>query len=142
VASGVLARCARHGAAFVALLAMLAPLWLGPATLPLLRALAGDASHTCACGMAPGTCGCPECERLEHERQREHAPRPYRVLKSACDDQGAPLPSLAVPPCVMPATLALHDARITGLAPPALLAHDAARVPDGPPTPPPRAARL
>ena len=72
-------------------MAVVGPMMLGPALSPLMQALGGAADHRCACGMAPGTCGCPECARIEHQRSRERAPAPYAVLRSQCqDDEVAP----------------------------------------------------
>ena len=52
----------------VVMLAVTTPLTLGPMRGVLARAL-GAFDHACACGMAPGTCGCPACARLERETQ-------------------------------------------------------------------------
>ena len=139
--SGVTARLrrlARHTAMFAVMCVLLSPAWLGPTVGPIARAL-GAFEHVCACGMAPGTCGCPACARLERERH-EHAPRP--VLKSSCDrDEGA-LPAPPLPPCVLPTLVALRDPAVEDvlLVPPAERA--LLSVADGPPTPPPRGCRL
>jgi hypothetical protein len=79
-------------------LALLLPMVLGPALVPLARAWGGVDSHVCACGMARGTCGCPECEKLEHERLREHAPRPYPVLRAYCGGDEVASGYSALPP--------------------------------------------
>ena len=69
--------------AIAVLLVVAAPCALGPAVDPVLRLL-GQTAHACACGMEPGTCGCPECARLAHlrlaERPRDAAP----AMTKAC----------------------------------------------------------
>jgi hypothetical protein len=72
-------------AALVLALVLLAPMMLGPSFGTFVRALGGEADHKCACGMPEGTCGCPECARIEHQRLRERAPAPYPVLRSQCE---------------------------------------------------------
>jgi len=90
--------------AFAVAFAIVAPMTLGPAMGPLTAALGGAFEHRCACGMVPGTCGCPECARVEHQRLRDHAPVPYSIVRSQCEDDevapgfvGLPL-ALAAPP--------------------------------------------
>jgi hypothetical protein len=120
-------------------LAVLAPLLLGPALVPLTRALGGADEHLCACGMAPGTCGCPECEKLEHARLAERAPRPYPVVKGQCGgDEVAP--GYAALPAATPPS----DGVLLAPSPRALLALERpatalSRDPTEPSTPPPRA---
>jgi hypothetical protein len=128
--------------AFVALLAVMTPLWLGSATVPVLTALGFGPEHQCACGMVRGQCGCPECERLEQQRQRESAPRPYSVLKSTCDSQDSPLPSASVPPGVMPVALLLRESPVGTMLPQVAPVPLLSFVGDGPPTPPPRLSTL
>lgn len=119
-------------------LAVLAPMVFGSALGPLSRALGGVAEHLCACGMVPGTCGCPECELLERQRQLDRTPRPYPVLKSQCSDGeiAAGFPSL--PPAVPPAGFVLPTPSPRPLAmtdtPPSAPSLDSLP----PPTPPPR----
>jgi hypothetical protein len=119
-------------------LAFMAPLFLGPALGPLTRALGGVAEHLCACGMVPGTCGCPECELLERQRQLDHTPRPYPTLKSQCNDGEIATGFPALPPAVPPAAFilpALPPRLLAGIgAPPSAHSRD----PRAPPTPPPR----
>jgi hypothetical protein len=112
-----------------------APMLLGPAITPLVRALGEAPQHHCACGMEPGKCGCPECE---HRAEQDHE---YPVLKSSCDDDGqAPLAFGALPAGVPGPSLALgvgYDVGIgeLGDVPVAVLTpRDRVR----PPTPPPR----
>lgn len=119
----------------VAMLAVLAPISLGPATGAIARAL-GALDHACACGMAPGKCGCPACARLQREREHQSVSRP--VLESNCEREGTVLPTAPLPPCILPGELALdapvlQDA-LASLVPTRLHAADR----DGPPTPPPR----
>jgi hypothetical protein len=124
----------RFALAFV----LLAPLALGPALGPLTRALGGVDEHRCACGMVRGKCGCPECERLEHERLRERAPRPYPVLRAQCGDNEVMTGSLGLPP-TLPATIALF---LPPLRPSIAGLRKATEAPsrerDEPATPPPR----
>jgi hypothetical protein len=87
------------------LIAVLAPLWLGPMLAPLAQAFV-EAHHVCACGMAMGTCGCPECERIEEQRRQDEAP-PFPVVKGECDKNGTPLANAPVPPMVLPALFAM-----------------------------------
>jgi|HubBroStandDraft_2_1064218.scaffolds.fasta_scaffold133171_3 hypothetical protein len=123
-------------------LAVLAPMMLGPAFAPLARALGGDGEHRCACGMVQGTCGCPECARIEHQRVREHAPFPYPVLRSQCEgDEVAPgfaaLPvALAAPEGLVIARAV--EARVLPIRPPQALSRESSE----PTTPPPRDATV
>jgi hypothetical protein len=129
---------------FVALVCQLAaaivvaaPMLLGPALSPLLRATHNEA-HLCACGMAAGTCGCPECDRLEAQRHEDETPGPNPVIRSSCDDDESPLPSTAQPPSVLAAAFALRDDAPGDVLPIAPLAPLTSLENDGPPTPPPR----
>lgn len=79
-------------------LAVLLPMTLGPAMGPVTRALGGIDKHLCACGMVPGRCGCLECEVRERARVREHAPRPYPVLRTRCNGDEAAPGYAALPP--------------------------------------------
>jgi hypothetical protein len=130
-----LRRLARSTRVLVAMLVVLAPIGLGPATGAIARAL-GALDHACACGMAPGKCGCPACARLERERNREHAAHP--VLKSNCEREGALVPTAPLPPCVLPGQLALDAPGLEqALALPPLTRLHLSES-NGPPTPPPR----
>jgi hypothetical protein len=121
------------------LLAVCAPMWLGPGFGALLQTLGAHASHTCACGMAPGKCGCPECARLEETRKRESAPRPYPVLKSTCDDDSPAQFAAVVAPGVLGATFFCIDPPFEDAAsppaPPGWISFDG----NAPPKPPPKA---
>jgi hypothetical protein len=143
---GLRRACARRPASLVGLvltfalaLAFMAPMLLGPALGPLSRALGGAAQHLCACGMVPGTCGCPECERLERQRELDKSPRPYRTLTSQCNDGEIAAGFPALPPAVPLATFTLSAPPPRELAsipsPPSARSRD----PVPPPTPPPRA---
>lgn len=58
--------------ALVVLMGLVLPMALGPAgTHWVVQWMGGVATHHCACGMKPGTCGCPECARLEAEKLSE-----------------------------------------------------------------------
>jgi hypothetical protein len=132
----------RLACALVALLTVAVPSALGPAMGPVLRLL-GESAHLCQCGMKPGTCGCPECARLERQRLANVERLVAPILEQACD----PVPAM----------------RFAGLPSGVLTAADAALVlvvPRGerlpvfadspmviraeakPPTPPPRSATV
>jgi len=75
------------------------PVALGPARMTFERALGGEPSHTCACGMKRGTCGCPECEKLE--QQRANVSKHVAVRNTCEDDDGfvrAPATPIVTPP--------------------------------------------
>jgi len=116
---------------------VLAPLALGPAFSPLVMALGGGPDHLCACGMKQGTCGCPECEQLASPDAHPTAPLTHAVLGS-CDDHGRGSIAGGLPPCVVPASLAVLTYRSSRLVPvtqdPVVNAHSGGP----PPTPPPR----
>jgi hypothetical protein len=131
-----------HLAVVTAAAAVLAiPMLLGPAATPLVRALGGAGEHHCACGMTQGKCGCPECERLEHDRRMtKESLRGHAVLRSTCDD-GTGMPAIgAVPLAAVPAVATLPAVPFE--VPERLDAeHAAASVERArPPTPPPRSA--
>lgn len=121
------------------MLALIAPVWLGPAMMPLVHALGGDPSHNCACGMKRGTCGCPTCAALERERAHVSA---NPVVRNTCDDdEVAPTPTAA--PCVPAFTsgLVVASSSVRAAAPiftPQPIGHNL----DEPPTPPPRSANV
>ncbi len=122
------------------LLVVLAPVWLGPATMPVIRALGGVQEHHCMCGMKMGECHCPECEALAHERLLERRATPYPVIHSTCDtDPPAPAPALPTcSPAGLTAELAPLPRVVTVTRAPQPLPLRS-RGPDEPPTPPPRA---
>jgi hypothetical protein len=115
----------------------LSSLGLGPLLAPLERAVA-ESQHVCACGMAPGTCGCPECERVERERLSTRARHPYPVLRGDCDHDSTLLGDAHPLPALLPAALAVRLPEPSELAPshapPALRSLG----PPAPPKPPPR----
>jgi hypothetical protein len=123
-------------------LVLLLPILLGPATMPLLRALGGAEEHHCACGMIAGKCGCAECERLE-QRQKldDELVRGQPLLRSSCDDGTAATaptlaratlaPAFAVPWATSEACLFVPRSRAVS-----------SRGRPSPPTPPPRDARV
>ncbi len=120
----------------VCLVAALAPLWLGPMLTPIEQAF-GAVHHVCACGMAVGTCGCPECEELERQHRLDEAsPRP--LLKGDCERNAGLLGAADLPPVVLPAALGVIPApAVAELLP--LARRSVVSVPNGPPpTPPPR----
>jgi hypothetical protein len=115
----------------------LAPLWLGPALSPIMAA-ATEAQHVCACGMTPGTCGCPECERVERERLSEKSAPPFPTLKGECDTGSPVLSAVAIPPSILPASLSLTPPTFVALAPATPRVPLASLASPRPPTPPPR----
>jgi hypothetical protein len=126
--------------AFVWLLIAVSPIWLGPLLTPLRLAIA-DAHHTCACGMTPGTCGCPECDRLERERLSDKEPEACPVLKGECERDAAFLGGSHVPPAVMPPLPRIEPARtLAQLATPLPRAALLSVALPAPPKPPPRLA--
>jgi hypothetical protein len=82
-------------------LAVALPIALGPATLTVTRWLGGDAVHRCLCGMKRGTCGCPECARIE--RQRSDAARGHAqpTFRAACDDDDGFVRAPSLPTVVL-----------------------------------------
>jgi hypothetical protein len=127
---------------FAAVLAVLAPLLLGPALGPVTRALGGVDEHRCACGMVRGKCGCPECEHLEQARLREQAPRPYPELRSQCGADDPVTPVAALPAGLttpFAALLPRPETRIVKLERPV---EARSRGADEPATPPPRRATV
>jgi hypothetical protein len=127
----------------VCALVLLAPMLLGPAIGPLTQAMGGEAKHLCACGMVAGTCGCPECARLERQHRRDEAPKAYPVLKSQCAGDDAPV-AFAPLPVVGPAMF--HTLTVPS-APPVPLLRPMANAwaslePTKPPTPPPENATV
>jgi hypothetical protein len=111
------------------------PIALGPATV---RLLAGEEDHQCMCGMKRGTCGCPDCERLEQMRKhdREHAPQ-YPVVKGKCNADTEALTAFS-PPAVLRAPLEVRQAAHVGQVP-TLMSSSLQSVDHAPPpTPPPR----
>ena len=132
-----LRRLARNATMMVAMLVVLAPAGLGPSTRAIARAL-GVFEHACACGMAPGKCGCRACERIERERDHHGPRRPRPELESDCEREGAAMPGSALPPCVLPGKIALDVLFVSERAPrPPPASLHLADI-DGPPTPPPR----
>lgn len=125
--------------ALVTLLVVAAPAAFGPALDPVLRLL-GQVGHACQCGMEPGTCGCPECARLERQRLAER-PRggDKPTFEKACAQNPA-IRTAALPTSVTaagPAALvAPRGERVALNRAPALRAGTDAE----PPTPPPRIA--
>ena len=122
------------------LLALIAPVWLGPAMMPLVHALGGEPTHTCACGMKRGTCGCPACAALERERTSKYVSTNPVVRNTCDDDEVAPTPAA---PCVpaFASGLVVASSSVRAAAPlfaPQPICHNL----DEPPTPPPRSANV
>ena len=76
-------------------------LFLGPTSSAIAGALF-PTPHRCACGMVRGQCGCPECARLERQRQTDDIGCARLSPSSRCGDvsSGVPLPGQ---PAVLPA---------------------------------------
>jgi hypothetical protein len=136
-----LRRWVRLALAVATLVTIAAPAALGAAMGPILDQLGSAHEHVCKCGMAPGKCGCPDCDRAEQDRLSEHR-QVSPVLKGGCD-QGAPaIQFAALPPAFLPAAGTLLPAPRGER-----LARDRASspIPDhdlDPPTPPPRLASV
>jgi hypothetical protein len=133
----------RVACAVVTLVVIAAPAALGGALAPVLREL-GEAGHVCKCGMAPGKCGCPECNRLEQERLTGHQPDPVPTLKRHCDDEAPAMPlGAALPAGVLAAASSSMLPVPRGERLPVVASsylHTCTS--DEPPTPPPRSALL
>jgi len=89
--------------------ALVAPLLLGVAYVPAMRALGFEVAHACACGMEKGKCGCPECEELERGEKRS-IEEGVAILKKTCRDDDASVVHGALP-------VALAENHSTELAP-------------------------
>ena len=63
--------------------AVMLPVALGPARTTIERALGAEPSHACACGMKRGTCGCPECERIERDAKKISK---HVAVRNTCED--------------------------------------------------------
>jgi len=132
----------RLACAYAVLATLAAPSALGPAMASVLRELGAQEAHRCKCGMIAGKCGCPECERLEHERALVRTPDAVPALRSHCDDDAPTLLLGALPVAGLASvtgTLSVpRGERLSVLAselPPLLPERD-------PPTPPPRSAAV
>ena len=66
--------------------------------------------------MKPGTCGCPECERLLR-RRGPPVPTTHATLGS-CDDHGSRSLASALPPCFVPPAFAVAASPHVGLLAP------------------------
>jgi hypothetical protein len=136
--------CLRLLAAVLTLVALAAPAALGSAMDPVLRMLGDAHGHVCKCGMAPGKCGCPECDRAEQERLSEHRTEAAPTLKRHCDDEAPAMPlGGALPSGVLAASSAAALPVPRGDRVP--VAASATLVPSPetePPTPPPRIATV
>jgi hypothetical protein len=137
-------RALRLAVAVLTLAVIAAPAAFGPAVGVMMRELgAATEQHVCKCGMPVGKCGCPECERLEQERRREHVPEHLATLKRHCDDDAPAIPFGVLPTGVLSAassaTLPVpRSARVVVVVTPYRLSSRD----DQPPTPPPRSASV
>jgi hypothetical protein len=119
-------------------MAVASPALLGPGVMRVLVDL-GTHAHVCKCGMRAGTCGCPECERLEKLRTADERPCPVPAMRRQCDDPPAFAPSapwVAVPTW----GVRLSPIPVLGEQTPAFSALPHADPVLDPPTPPPRIA--
>jgi hypothetical protein len=130
-------RLLHAGIVSVAMLALAAPLLLGPAYGAVVRLVAGaEAVHSCACGMQRGRCGCSECEEIEAQRVHD-AEGGVVVLRSSCDGDAVAITS-AVPPATLPSLHIVPRAAEARVAIASSVLADPSSVPIRPPTPPPR----
>lgn len=137
-------RWVRLAIALGTLAVIAAPAAFGPAVGVMMRELgAGTSEHLCKCGMAPGKCGCPECDRLEQERRAERASHVLPVLNRHCDDNVPAIPSGVLPAGVLAerGTTILPVPRGERL-PVGAAAASLSSCDDQPPTPPPRSASV
>ena len=134
----------RYVISVVTLVALAVPCALGAGAGPVLRMMGSLDEHVCKCGMKPGTCGCPECARLEARRRADRAPTPTPALRRDCNEGepampgGAPMPSGVLPP----AAIALLRAPAGRRVPFTDARASTPRRDLEPPTPPPRIASV
>jgi hypothetical protein len=131
-----LLRWLRLAWALVALVAIVVPAALGPATGVVLRRLGAEMTHVCKCGMKAGTCGCPECARLERDAHRSASAPAW---KRECDDD-EPAFASALPDAVVPAGSSAAPAFFVVAPPRTDFGLPLVHPEDEPPTPPPRIA--
>ncbi len=138
----LLDRWMRYACAVATLVTLAAPAALGPAMVPMLDRLGAMHEHVCKCGMKPGKCGCPECDRAEQERVHAHGRRVAPILKAGCGDDAPtlrfaalPFATLAPASALLPAPRGERLPRAGTSIPP--FDHDL-----DPPTPPPRLASV
>ncbi|MGD0524694.1 MAG: hypothetical protein ABSE49_06110 [Polyangiaceae bacterium] len=131
-------------AAIATLVVLAAPAALGAAMDPVLRMLGDVHGHVCKCGMTPGKCGCPECERAEQERLSEHRTEAAPTLKRHCDDEAPAMPlGAALPAGVLAAASAATLPVPRGDRVPVVASAIFVPSPETePPTPPPRIATV
>jgi hypothetical protein len=137
-------RAVRLVIAVLTLTVIAAPAAFGPAIGVMMRELgAATAEHVCKCGMPVGKCGCPECDRLEQERLREHVPEHLATLKRHCDDDAPAIPfgvlGAAVLAASSSATLPVPRGERVAVT---VASFHLSSPDDQPPTPPPRSASV
>ncbi len=138
--AGLPVRWLRAAIAAATLVVLVVPAALGPTWGPLLRQLGAQATHVCKCGMKPGTCGCPDCARLEQQEHDDRAPLSVPALRRTCDDDTPALGSSALPDAVVPLAATMPPVPLTGSAARLEPSLHPASGEDRPPTPPPRHA--
>jgi hypothetical protein len=125
------------------LLVAAAPLLLGSAFGAAVTALGAEGDHFCACGMEPGTCGCPACAKLGKLRAESRAhDRQNVVARSSCDDSPAPPGVPSLPESLVPESLFVSAPSSSRLDPPPCPAAPLERGRARPPTPPPRSSEI
>lgn len=137
-----LRRFLRVVCAVATLLTIAAPAAFGPAVGPVIDRLGSLHEHVCKCGMAPGKCGCPECERAEQQRLQGRGRHVAPALEDGCDHGNAAVQLSALPPVSLPAGRTLlpiprGERLLRGPA-----GHPALESDVDPPTPPPRLASV
>jgi hypothetical protein len=134
----------RVACATVTLAVIAAPAAFGPAVGVVMRELGAAVEvHVCKCGMPVGKCGCPECDRLEHDRQTEHVSERVATFKRHCSDDTPVMPSAMLPTGVLASSSIVELPLFRGDRVP--ISSDAASWSsrsDEPSTPPPRHARV
>jgi hypothetical protein len=132
----------RLALAVATLVTIAAPAALGAAMGPILDQLGSAHEHVCKCGMAPGKCGCPDCDKAEQERLHDRGHQVMPVLKGGCDEDAPTIQLASMPPAFLsPSSTLLPAPRGERVARDP--AHAPFRGPDlDPPTPPPRLATV
>jgi len=129
-----LRRLARSARVLVAMLVVLAPLGLGPATGAIARVL-GSVDHTCTCASGGTHASCPVCNPSLRGEGRSRVPA---LQGTPCGEGRLAVPTTPLPPGVLPGELALEAPALEESLPSPPIARLRPADRDGPPTPPPR----
>jgi len=135
-------RWLRVACAVATLVLVAAPVALGAGLGPVLRELGATAEHQCKCKMAPGTCGCPECARLEQVRLSERHAGAVPHLRGQCDEDAPAFPSATPPGAVLAAVVATLPVPRGDRVPVNAATQPPLSTSDEPPVPPPRIATV